>query len=174
MFRPLLVSLILLLSFQILHAQKKYINRKIAQKNYDGYMLMIDKKYEAALQLFNEALSEDPEAFFIYQNRALCKLQLKDTIGAIGDFKSNIQLEPDNAETRYALGNIYKHRNDSVNAIKYFMPAIAVADNEFSQTKLLYMNQFVGNYYRLTEKYDSALVFYERVKLRSRKCFGLY
>lgn len=164
MLKPLIFSCILLFSFQFLHAQKKYINRKIAQKNYDGYMLMTEDKYQDALQLFNEALNEDPEAFFIYQNRALCKLHLKDTLGAIADFKSNIELEPDNAETKYALGNLYKHRNDSVNAIKYFIPAIEIAAEDFSQTKLLYMNQFAGNYYRLNEKYDSALVFYDRVK----------
>ncbi|WP_297092172.1 hypothetical protein [uncultured Draconibacterium sp.] len=164
MLKPLIISIILLFSFQTIYAQKKYINRKVAQKNYDGYLLMTEKKYHEALQLFDEAISDDSEAFFIYQNRALCKLHLKDTIGAIADFKTNINLEPNNAETRYALGNIYKHWKDSANAINYFVPAIEIAAEDFSQTKLVYMSQFAGNYYRLNEKYDSALVFYNRVK----------
>uniref|UniRef100_UPI003216CAF9 hypothetical protein n=1 Tax=uncultured Draconibacterium sp. TaxID=1573823 RepID=UPI003216CAF9 len=161
----LLFTLISILIFiQTPHAQKKYINRKVAQKNYDGYMLMKEAKYDSALLLFNSAIKDDPEAFFIYQNRAICRLHLKDTLNAINDYQTNIKLEPDNIESKYALGNIYKYRKDSINAIKHFVQAISQADEEFSQKKLLYMNNFVGNYYRLNEVFDSALVFYNRVK----------
>ncbi len=165
----MLKPLFLLLSFFILiysaQAQKKEINRKVAQKNYDGYMLMQEHKYDSALVKFNQAINDDAEAYFIYQNRAICKMHLKDTLGAIFDYQTNIKLDPNNAETKYALGNIYKHQKDSANALKYFVPAINQSDEEFSQKKLLYMNNFAGHYFRLHEDYDSALVFYEQVKI---------
>ncbi|MCY1722760.1 hypothetical protein OU798_20590 [Prolixibacteraceae bacterium Z1-6] len=164
MLKPLFLLLASFLLYQNASAQKQYINRKVAQKNYDGYMLMQANKHDSALILFNSALDDDAEAFFIYQNRAICKLHLKDTLGAIPDYQTNIKLEPDNTESKYALGNIYKHLNDSINALKYFIPAIEQANDEFSQKKLLYMNNFAGLYFRLHEDYDSALVFYNRVK----------
>ncbi len=164
MFKPLFLILLFTLIINAVHAQKKYINRKVAQKNYEGYMLMQEHKYDSAIILFNQALNDDPEASFIYQNRAICKMHLKDTLGAITDFKNNIKLEPGNAESKYALGNIYKHQKDSLQALNYFIPAIEQASDDFSQKKLLYMNNFAGHYFRATEDYDSALVFYERVK----------
>jgi len=164
--RTLLFPLIiLLLTIHNVYAQKTNINRNVAQKNYDGYNLLQDKKYEEALKIFDSAIADDPEAYFIYQNRAVCRLNLEDTIGAISDFKTNIRLEPENTESKYALGNIYKKQTDSVNAAFYFGQAIAQADEEFSQIKLKYMNNFLGNYYSTNEKYDSALVCFNRVKI---------
>ena len=122
------------------------------------------EKYDSALLVFNEALKADPEAFFIYQNRAFCNLKLKDTISAISDYKSNIKLEPKNAESLYSLGNIYKKQKDSINSLKYFFTAIENANDDFSQKKLLFMKNFAGHYYRLNEKYDSALIYYNQVK----------
>ena len=162
--KKLLLLIIVIFTFQTLFAQKKYVNRKVAQKNYDGYILMQEGKYDDALKLLNEAINDDPEAYFIYQNRAHCKLILKDTIGAIRDFEINIKLDSNNAESMYSLGNIYKYQKDSINAIKFFIPSIEKADSSFSQKKLLYMNNFVGNFYRLTERYDSALIYYNQVK----------
>jgi len=164
MLKPLFLFLVFAMLVPSVQAQKKYINRKIAQKNYEGYMLMQKQEYDSALFLFNAALQADPKAFFIYQNRAICKLHLKDTLGAISDFKSNLALEPNNCDSKYALGNIYKHQKDTANTLLYFIPAINEADADYSQKKLLYMNNFVGHTYRLREKYDSALIYYQRVK----------
>ena len=52
----------------ILFAQITTINRKVAQKNYEGYILMQEKKYKEALVFFNDAIKDDPEAYFIYQD----------------------------------------------------------------------------------------------------------
>lgn len=164
--QKLLYSLILLfLVTSIASAQKTTINRKVAQKNYEGYLLLQDKKYEEALNFFNEAIKDDPEAFFIYQNRAICRLQLKDTVGAISDFKTNIQLEPANTESKYALGNIYKKQLDSLNATYWFKQALEQAEDDFSQVKLLYMNNFLGTYFTSSEKYDSALIYFNHSKV---------
>lgn len=162
--KSVVLLFLLVLIFMQTQAQKKYINREIAQKNYDAYMLMQEKKYEAALDILDEAIAADPDAFFIYQNRAICRLNLQDTAGAVSDFSMNIKLEPENTDSKYALGNIYKKQRDSIKAVNYFEQAIAQADAEYSQTKLLYMNNFVGHYYRLQEKYDSALPYYESVQ----------
>ena len=73
-------------------AQKTSINRKVAQKNYEGYVLMQEKKHKEALVYFNDAIADDPEAYFVYQNRAVCYLNIGDTTRAINDFKTNIKL----------------------------------------------------------------------------------
>lgn len=164
MLKPLLLLLSIFILIQSAQAQIKEINRKVAQKNYEGYMQMQEHKYDSALVLFNQAIKSDAEAYFIYQNRAICKLYLKDTVGAIADYQTNIKLDSANAESKYALGNIYKHQKDSANALKYFIPAIRQADEEFSQKKLVYMNNFAGHFLRQHEDYDSALVYYNQVK----------
>ena len=169
MFKQLFLFILIISFYNSVHAQKKYINRKIAQKNYDGYMLMQDEKYDSALLIFNEALEADPEAFFIYQNRAICSLHLKDTLGAINDFKTNITMEPENADSRYALGNIFRQKKDTANTLKYYIPSLRVAKEDFSQKKLLYMSNFIGHFYRLNNKYDSALIYYNRVKTYTPK-----
>ncbi len=158
----LLTSLLFVIQFST--AQKEYINRKIAQKNYEGYLLMQQEKYDSALFLFNEALTEDSEAFFIYQNRALCHLMLKDTANAISDYKTNIRLEPQNAESCYALGNIYKARQDSVNAKNLFLQSIEKSDTSFSQVKLVYMYNFIARVCFEDGRFDSALVYFNKVK----------
>lgn len=165
MLKPLLLIFSIFILIQSAQAQKKYINRKVAQKNYDGYMFMQEHKYDSALVLFDQAINDDAEAFFIYQNRAICKMHLKDTIGAIAVYQTNIKLAPNNPESKYALGNIFKSKKDSLSAINYFILAIEQADDEFNQKKVVFMNNFVGHYFRLNEDYDSALVFYERVKV---------
>ena len=164
MTRTLLVIFLCTLISQFAFAQKKTIERKIAQKNYDAYILMQEGKYSEALPILDEAIASDPEAFFIYQNRALCRLNVQDTSGAISDYLMNIRLEPANTESKYALGNIYKNLKDSMNTTKYFVLAMNQADDEFSQTKMLYMSNFLGNHFRNEEKYDSALVYYNLVK----------
>ena len=157
--------MLLLISFFVhVQAQKKFIDRKIAQKNYDAYMLMQESKYEEALVILDEALSADPDAYFIYQNRAICKLSLRDTTGAITDFEMNIKLEPQNTDSKYALGNIYKKQLDSVRAVNYFVKAIHQAPDDFSQTKLLYMNNFVGHFHRIHKEFNLALPYYQKVK----------
>ncbi len=162
--KSVVLLFLLVLIFMQTQAQKKYINREIAQKNYDAYMLMQEKKYEAALDILDEAIAADPEAFFIYQNRAICRLNLQDTTGAISDFSMNIKLEPENTDSKYALGNIYKKQRDSLAAVNLFEQAIEQADADYSQTKLLYMNKFAGHYYRIHEQYEQALKYYEKVK----------
>ncbi|MCE4562697.1 hypothetical protein INQ51_00120 [Maribellus sp. CM-23] len=162
--KTFLLFLLTLLITNKVSAQKEYISREVAKKNYQGYLQMQDSNYTEAIKFFDEAITKDPDAFFVYQNRAICRLELKDTLGAISDFKMNIKLEPANTETRYALGNIYKKQNDSLNAVYYFRQAIEKADMEYNQTKLLFMNNFVGHVYRQQQKWDSALVYYDQVK----------
>lgn len=125
---------------------------------------MQDQKFDSALLLFNAALKADPEAFFIYQNRGICKLSLNDTLGAISDLRTNIELEPGNGESKYLLGNIYKHRRDSIRSSEYFLSALNHSDNELSVQKLLYMNNFLGHYFRLNKNFIDALPYYDQVK----------
>lgn len=162
--KPIFFTLLLIIPlFSI--AQKKYINREIAQMNYDGYQLMLKKDYRAALALFNNAIEKDPEAFFVYQNRGLCNLYLNDTIKAINDFKTNIQLEPLNVESRYNLGNIAKKQKDTATSVIYFKEAISIQDELFAKEKVLYMSKFLANTYYARNDYDSALVYIKNVKI---------
>ena len=146
--------------FCSVNGQIKYVNREVAQKNYEGYILLQDNKYKEALELFNLAIEQDPEAYFVYQNRALCKLNLKDTIGAISDYQYNIKLDSVNGEAYYALGNIYKNMLDTSKTCKMFEHAIKLADEEFSKTKLSYMHQFLGNVNYEKNNFDSAIAHF--------------
>lgn len=148
----------------ILFAQITTINRKVAQKNYEGYLLMQEKKYKEALVFFNDAINDDPEAYFIYQNRAMCYLSLKDTTRAINDFKTTAKLDPKNPEVRFLLGNISKNRSDTTAAIQFFKKAIDLADTTFAGDKLLIMNRFLGNVYFKRQEFDTALVYFNHLK----------
>lgn len=163
--KPLILFLLFTIQFQSLFAQKTNISRQVFQKNYDGYMLMKEQKFYSALNYFNNALKKDPDAYFIYQNRAFCYLQLFDTLSAIKDYKTNLKYEPTNTESLYSLGNIHKKLKDSLNSVNYFIKAVNSAPKGFSERKLLLMNRFVGNYYRLHEKYDSALIYFNTVEI---------
>lgn len=162
--KPKFFALLMLMIPFFSIAQKKYINREIAQMNYDGYQLMLKKDYRGALALFNNAIEKDPEAFFIYQNRALCNLYLHDTIKAINDFKTNIKLEPLNIESRYNLGNIARKQKDTTTSVTYFKEAISLKDEQFDREKVLYMNQFLANTYYVKSNYDSAVVYINNIK----------
>lgn len=153
-----------LFTFIFTYSQKKVINREIAQLNYDGYQLMLVENYKEAIKLFNLAVEGDPEAFFIYQNRALCHLFLGDTVNAILDFRKNLKFEPENTECLYNLGNICKKQRDTINAIQYFKESLQFAGTDFNEKKLIYMNQFLGNTYFEKNHYDSALVYFNYLK----------
>ena len=146
-------------------AQKTSINRKVAQKNYEGYVLMQEKKHKEALAYFNDAIVDDPEAYFVYQNRAVCYLNIGDTTRAINDFKTNIKLDPKNAENRFTLGNILKNRNDTTAAIGLFKEVFELIDTSFAKEKLLIMNRFLGNVYFTRQQYDTALVYFNQLKI---------
>ncbi|HPE74828.1 MAG TPA: hypothetical protein P5210_02760 [Draconibacterium sp.] len=155
---------IALFAFNPTFSQKKVINREIAQLNYDGYQLMLAENYKEAIKLFNLAVEGDPEAFFIYQNRALCHLFLGDTANAILDFRKNLKFEPENTECLYNIGNICKKQKDTINAVQYFKKSLQFAGSDFSEKKLIYMNQFLGNSYFEKNHFDSALVYFNYLK----------
>jgi len=163
MIKTLLLVLVLF-TFYFSYSQKKTIKLEIAQLNYDGYQYMLKEDYKEAIKLFNQAIDGDPEAFFVFQNRALCKMYLGDSIGAIADFKTNLRFEPGNTECLYNLGNIYKKQRDTINATRYFKESIQFAGTDFSQKKQIYMNQFLGNAYFEKSLFDTALIYFNFLK----------
>ncbi|MBK6282826.1 MAG: tetratricopeptide repeat protein [Draconibacterium sp.] len=165
---------IALFAFNPTFSQKKVINREIAQLNYDGYQLMLAENYKEALKLFNLAVEGDPEAFFIYQNRALCHISLGDTVNAILDFRKNLKFEPENTECLYNIGNICKKQRDTTNAIQYFKKSLQFAGSDFSEKKLIYMNQFLGNTYFEQNHFDSALVYFNYLKSADSLNTGIF
>lgn len=164
MLRTRLFILILIIPIFI-SAQKTSINRKVAQKNYEGFLQMQEKKYKEALASFNDAIEQDRDAYFVYQNRAVCYLNLGDTAMAINDFKTNIKLDPKNPEARFSLGNILKNKNDTATAIRFYKEVLDIADSTFASEKMLIINRFLGNTYFARQQYDSALVYYNQLKL---------
>lgn len=163
MLRTLIFMCLLLGYHTSVYAQIKEIRRDAAQLNYEAYTLMNEGRHKDALILLNQAIKEEPKAYFAYQNRALCRLQLNDTLGAISDLEVNVKLDPRNPDSRYALGNIHKKRQNSKLASHYFQSSLQLADSTFSNKKKLFMAKYLGRYFREKLEPDSALVYYSMV-----------
>ena len=158
-----LILLLLVIGFHHkVPGQKKSFNREVLQLNYDASQFMKQGDYEGAVERFNKALLMDPEATFIIQNRSLCHQYAGDTTLAIDDLNKMIRLEPDNTECLFRLGDLYKSKKDTLTSVDFFKKAIQTATNGYDTTKLLIMSNFCGNFYNASEKYDTAVSFYEK------------
>jgi tetratricopeptide (TPR) repeat protein len=103
---------------------------KVAELNPDNnslsdraFTLMELKRYEEAIEIFNEVIESDPSFSYAYANRGLAKLKTNDESGAISDIQYALQLKPDDVYGLRNMGIYHLHREEKTEALKLFLKA---------------------------------------------------
>jgi tetratricopeptide (TPR) repeat protein/S1-C subfamily serine protease len=109
--------------------------RNLAARNEKADILSKQKKYAAAISVYDEMIRMRPEAY-IYRNRGLMKAALKDNRGAIDDYNQAIQINPNYANAYNSRGVIKAALKDNQDAIDDYSQAIQINPN--------YANAYVG------------------------------
>lgn len=89
-------------------------------------VLLAMKNDEKCIDLFNKAITMDPENLLIYKNLGLFLYRKKRYDDAINVFKNAIKVEPTNVESYNNLGSIYGTQERYDEAIKTFEKALLI------------------------------------------------
>lgn len=77
-----------------------------------------------AIELYTQAIDNNPELFIAYNNRANLKSDLGDIEGALKDYSKAIEIEPNDATSFYNRGNLKKKIGKFTDAVKDYDRAI--------------------------------------------------
>ncbi len=135
-----------------------------AEKYNAGQALFEKRRYQQALQAFEEAVKLDGNNAQAYRGIAKTYQKLKDNDKAIGNFKMATTVKPDYVEAHYELGNMYYNLKKYKDAQASFKAALNLDANfqDGGAKKLLkaaYSRQ--GRDYLLRKNYRKAIEEYE-------------
>jgi tetratricopeptide (TPR) repeat protein len=94
---------------------------------YQGAALTQQKDYDAAIEVFNTALSENPDSFYILDRRAIVYHQKGETEKAMADYTRMIAVNPQNPDGWNSRGNLYHELGEYDKAIADFTQCIPLS-----------------------------------------------
>jgi tetratricopeptide (TPR) repeat protein/S1-C subfamily serine protease len=105
--------------------------RNLTARNEKAAILRKQKKYAAAISVYDEMIRMRPEAY-IYVNRGWMKAELKDNKGAIDDYSQAIQINPNYVNAYVGRGMVKAALKDSQGAVRDYNRAIQLDPNNAS------------------------------------------
>jgi tetratricopeptide (TPR) repeat protein/S1-C subfamily serine protease len=102
--------------------------RDFVLRNKKANILSAQKKYAAAISVYDEIIRERTEAY-VYNNRGIIKAYLKDNQGAISDYNRAIQLNPNYSLVYNNRGVLKAYLKDNQGAISDYNRAIQLNPN---------------------------------------------
>lgn len=145
----------------ILEASEKLLetnSKDINAYNYIGYVFLLKKEYDKAIDYFTKAIDIDPYWDYPYNNRGYCKLQLGDIENAYFDIHSSYEMNPENSFAWRNLGAYYLKLGDSKEALRYFEEA------EKIDPKTELINFYFGHAYEQMGNAEKAKYYFEKSK----------
>jgi tetratricopeptide (TPR) repeat protein len=118
--------------------------------------LMLEEKYEEALALIQGIIQEDPEVIDAYFTMGNLYFKQRDFQNALDSFFQALERRPNDAFTAINIINSYLGLRDLEEAERFVM---GIIDTVPPDSQLYYS---VGNIMSLQEKYDEAIVYYEK------------
>jgi tetratricopeptide (TPR) repeat protein len=145
---------------------KAEARRKSAASVQRGNSLFNTSNYDAAIEAYDHAISEDGENAEAFFQRGRCWRKKRNYDKAIRDFDEAIRLNPGNGEAYHNRGYAWKLRGNLDKAIEDYGQAIHLNPNEASSYA------FRGNAWNDKKEYDKALLDYnEAIRLDPRDSF---
>ncbi len=124
--------------------------------NQLGYALLLQKKYEEAINQFTKAIEIDPYWDYPINNRGYCQLQLGKLEDAFIDLKSSYEMNPDNSFSQRNLGAYYLMTNEFEKALGYFEQA------EKIDPKTEMINFYLGQVHLKLGNTDKAKMYLDK------------
>lgn len=125
------------------------------KQHQEGTKLMLEKKYQEAVEFLKKALTLNPEFSEAYYNLGLSYERLGEYNDAIENLNEAIKRSPDDANAHYALGYSYFQKRKYKQAVESFEHAARLKpDNPFTYSKLGYAYLAWGKVERAREQYQ--------------------
>jgi len=113
------------------------INWKIVAKNYgqhyaDGYKYSLQENYTKAEEEFSKSAIERPEQLITRQDRAICRLNLKNYKGALEDVEKILAINSSHPLSRYDLAAAYSLKGQALAGLGRTADAISILKKSIS------------------------------------------
>jgi len=132
------------------------ITDEVKAELIEGNKLFDEKKYEAAIAVYQEILTKTPDIFIVYMNIGNCYFELQKYDQAEEAYKKVLEKDPKNAEALLLIGNCYSNRGDSEKAMEWY------GQIEFEKIRDQMALFNIGSKFYSQSKYDEALKYYCR------------
>lgn len=109
-----------------LAAYEKGLRIKLYDENIlcnRGFTFLIMRKYKAAIEDFDRAITVDDSCAYAYANRGLAKIQLQQTEDGLKDIHYALEINELEAYAHRSLGIYYLENEDKATALQHFQKA---------------------------------------------------
>ncbi|MFT7344795.1 MAG: tetratricopeptide (TPR) repeat protein [Lentimonas sp.] len=96
----------------------------------NAYQNLHDRKFETALQLFNQCIEENPDQAVLHSERGVVFLQLKNKEACLADLDKSVELQPDYAYRFASRGHAKDFFGDIEGAIDDYETATELDPND--------------------------------------------
>lgn len=155
-----IIKLCLFLVFTFL-----YVTVSFGQNDLDKYIqgdkARKAKKYDVAIQFFQEAIKINPKAEKYYYDLGMCHRALGDMDKALEAFGKAVQIKPDYVDGYKILARISESKKEFAQAADYYKKAIMY--DKDPKTKLENLTQAI-RLMNVTQKYDSIMPLVKEAK----------
>jgi tetratricopeptide (TPR) repeat protein len=125
--------------------------------NESGYRKLISENWEAALIDFNVAIGLRQDDYIFHINRGYAYYMLGNLDIAMSDFERVLQINPEYYEAYKYIGVIKYDEGDFDSSIYYFKKFL----QSDPQNEIVLYN--LANSYNIMERYDMAIITYDKV-----------
>lgn len=119
-------------------AKKKDTGSPVAKEYYKrAGALFEENKFDEAIQMYSEAIKEDPNYSSAYFNRALAYAILSKYDEAVRDAEAVLDIEPESYDAPYVMGIICEYKKDFAGAKEWYQKSLKRNPNyEQAKTRL--------------------------------------
>jgi Tfp pilus assembly protein PilF len=163
----LILSVMVICSCLDLNSEENGLTKSYQQNFDSAWALMNNGNAKDALELFTNAINEDPAKYSAYIGRAYAYFDSDNSEKGFMDLDKALAISK-NYDTTYAAGNIYAMKGNSSEAIKYLNTAISL-NNTFEA------NERIGRIYLFQlKKNEEALLFLKKAIEIQANMYGCY
>src|SRR5580658_10113331 len=139
------IARVLLLAFQINQAEQ-------------GLKALDEKRYQAAVDSFTQALAADPKDYSMHFNLALAYSLMGKNAEAIPEYQKTLELKPDLYEAELNLGISLLREHRAADAVRYLTAAVGQKASEYRPNYYLATALLgAGDFLKAEQSYTAAL-----------------
>lgn len=128
-----------------------------------------EKRFEEAIELYEELLAENPDVYVLFKNIGNCRFELQQYDLAEAAYRKVLEKEPANSDILLLIGNCYANRGRADEAMAWYN---RIEFEKIADPTVLYN---IGTSFTKQAKYEDALKYYKRsVEVQKDFLDGLY
>lgn len=136
--------------------EKSIVSEKVSELLVKGNELYNQRKYQEAIEEYQDILRVHPEIYIINKNIGNCYYELGDYDSAIKYYEMVLEKEPGSKDNLIALGNIYLEKGELERGLSYFKQI----DEEAITNPLTFYN--LGTSFFNKGEIEKAIEYYNR------------